>query len=108
MVMGGAAVWGWGLFSTSYHPVEESKLCYHALTSRTGKLEPQAREYLKTRLYSNAATWVSPSWIQDWRINFGPVDEAALQGLDAIKDAESPGDVYRKAMQKHGYKVQPD
>ena len=101
-VLGAGGCWGWGWFSTKYHVIEESKLCYSALTDHAAKLQPQTREYLKARLYSNAATWVSPSWMEGWAINFGPVDDAALGGLDPIKDAETTSTVYQVAMRKHG------
>jgi hypothetical protein len=39
VLIGFAACWGFGLFATHYHPVEESKLCHHALTTEPEKLE---------------------------------------------------------------------
>src|SRR6478752_7612349 len=85
-LLGFSVCYVWGCFTTSYHPIEESKLCYLALTDHPERLQPQTREYLKARLYSNAAIWVRPSWMAGWRLDFGPVDDSALSGLVAIKD----------------------
>lgn len=102
IVLGGAASWSFGFFCTRYHVIEESKLCYSALTDHPDKLQPQTREYLKARLYWNADVWVSRSWMAGWHLDFGPVDDAALAGLQAIKDASSTAEVYRGALAKHG------
>jgi hypothetical protein len=103
--LGIAGTWGWGLFSTHYHPIEESKLCYLALTQHRERLHPQTREYLKGRYYSNAAIWISPDWMSGWMEDFGPVDDAALGGLDPIKDVSSTEEVRQAALQKHGVKA---
>jgi hypothetical protein len=101
VLIGFAACWGFGLFATHYHPVEESKLCYHALTTEPEKLEPQTREYLKARYYWNAAVWVTPSWQAGWLTDFGPVDDSLLVGLHPYKDASTSSEVYQAALRKH-------
>lgn len=100
--LGVAACWSFGFFSTRYHPIEESKLCYMALREHSDTLHPQTREYLKARLYWNADVWVSKSWMAGWQLDFGPVDDAALGGLKAIKDASSTAEVYRDVLTKYG------
>lgn len=101
VLIGFAACYSSGWFFTSSHPIEESKLCYVALKEHPERLQPQTREYLKARLYWNAARWVRPSWMAGWEIDFGPVDDSALGGLDATKDATSTSDIYRDALSKH-------
>jgi hypothetical protein len=100
LAVGTAATWGFGLFCTSYHPIEEAKLCHLALSQHSASLQPQTREYLKGRLYWNASTWISPSWLQDWDIDFGPVDESVLGGISFIKGPSTYEEVYRDALQK--------
>ena len=96
-----------GYFATSYHPVEESKLCHLALTDHHERLQPQTREYLKARLYSDAAIWVRPSWMAGWQLDFGPVDDSALGGLIAIKDAASTPEIDHAALTRHGITPKP-
>ncbi|MEP6671055.1 MAG: hypothetical protein ABJF10_17985 [Chthoniobacter sp.] len=87
--------------SQPYQPVEEAKICYAALRYAPDRLTPQLREYLKGRLYWNAAYWIQPSWLVGWHIDFGPVDESLLDNVPWAKDA-SPGDeVYHAAMLRH-------
>lgn len=100
VILGSAGTWGFGLFSTSYHPIEEAKLCHLALSEHSASLQPQLREYLKGGLYWNASVWISPSWLRGWGIDFGPVDESALAGISPIKDAASCEEVYRDALRK--------
>jgi len=100
--LGVAACGSFGFFSTRYHPVEESKLCYLALKEHSDQLQPQTREYLKARLYWNAYAWVSPSWLAGWQLDFGPVDDSALGGLKPIKDASSTAEIYRDVLTKYG------
>lgn len=107
VVVGVVACWGFGLFATHYHPVEESKLCYQALTEHPEKLQPQTREYLKARYYWNAAVWVSPSWQAGWQTDFGPVDDSLLAGLDPYKDASTSSKVYQDALRKHQLSTSP-
>jgi hypothetical protein len=96
-----AAGWYWGFLRQPYQPIDEAKMCYSALTNSKLELQPQAREYLKGRLYWNAAIWISPSWLNDWHIDFGPVDDSALAGLDFAKDASTSKEVYQEALRKH-------
>jgi hypothetical protein len=102
ILLGFGACYGWGYMATRYHVIEESKLCYDALKNHPDKLQSQTREYLKERLYWNAAVWVSPSWISDWQIDFGPVDDAALGDLRGIKDWSSSAQVYHDALVRQG------
>lgn len=102
VLLGFGACYGFGSFATAYHPIEESKLCYLALTDHPERLQPQTREYLKARLYSNAAIWVRPSWMAGWQLDFGPVDDSALGDLIAIKDAASTTEIYHAALSRHG------
>ena len=102
VLLGAGASWGFGFFAASYHPSEESKLCYDALTNYSEKLHPQTREYLKSRLYWNAAVWMSVPSMSGWKFDFGPVDDSALAGVPSIKDATSSAEVYRAALTKHG------
>lgn len=106
-LLGVAACYGFGYFATSYHPIEESKLCYLALTEHSDRLQPQTREYLKARLYSNAAIWVRPSWMAGWQFDFGPVDDTTLGGVVAIKDASSTAEIYQAALSKRGIAPKP-
>ena len=94
---------GWlgGFGRQPYAPIEEAKICYNALIESPASLDPQTREYLKARLYSNAATWIRAGWLDGWHLDFGPVDDTALAGLDPIKDAETTRDVYEAALRKH-------
>ena len=101
VLLGIGACWGFGMFASHYHPVEESKLCYNALTNHPENLQPQMREYLKARYYWNAAVWVSPSWQVGWQTDFGPVDDSLLAGLDPYKDASTSSEVYQEALRKH-------
>ena len=101
-LLGVGACYGFGYFATSYHPIEESKLCYLALTDHPDRLQPQTREYLKARLYSNAANWVHPSWMAGWQLDFGPVDDTALGGVIAIKDSTGTSEIYQAALTRHG------
>ncbi|MBK8039077.1 MAG: hypothetical protein IPK22_18395 [Verrucomicrobiaceae bacterium] len=95
------AAWSLDLLGSTYHSVEEAKICYSALTDSDHPLQPQTREFLKGRLYWNAARWISPSWLEDWHIDFGPVETAKLEGLPFAKDAVSADEVYRSALAKH-------
>ncbi len=76
-------------------------MCYSALTHSQQPLQPQTREYLKGRLYWNAATLISPSRLEDWHIDFGPIETAKLEGLPFAKGAVSADEVYRSALKKH-------
>ena len=76
-------------------------MCYLALTETPSVLQPQTREYLKGRLYWNASVWISPSWLDGWHIDFGPVDDSALAGLRFAKDASTSAEVYQTALSKH-------
>ena len=107
ILVGVSACWGFGLFATSYHSTEESKICFAALQNDSAKLNPQTREYLKARLYWNAAVWMTRPQMSGWNFDFGPVDDSALAGLVAIKDASSSADVYRDALSKHGVTPKP-
>ena len=101
LVIGMLGSWSFGLFSTRYHPIEETKLCYVALKDQSANLSPQTREYLKARYYWNAAVWISPSWMAGLRADFGPVDDSVLAGLDPYKDASSSAEVYEQAQRIH-------
>ena len=107
-LLGVAACWSYGLFSTRYHPIEESKLCYLALREHSDELQPQTREYLKARLYWNADVWVAKSWMSGWQLYFGPVDDSVLGGLKAIKDTTSTAEVYRDVLIKYGITPKPN
>ncbi len=100
ILVGGGLAWAFGVFATRYHPIEESKLCYNALRNHPEQLHPQTREYLKARLYWNAAHWIPSSWLWGWKLDFGPVDDAALGGINPIKDASSTAEVYSDAIKK--------
>ena len=90
------------LLGSTYHPIEEAKMCYAALTDPDQKLHPQTREYLKGRLYWNAATWIDDSsWFEDWHLDFGPVDTSSLEGLRFAKDATGAEELYRAALTRH-------
>jgi len=100
-----AVGWYRGFLGQPYQPIEEAKMCYLALTQTPSVLQPQTREYLKGRLYWNAAVWISPSWLDGWHIDFGPVDESALAGLYVVKDASTNAEVYQAAITKHPHAV---
>jgi len=95
-----AAGWYFDFLRQPYKPVEEAKICYSALTSAK-TLAPQTREYLKGRLYWNAARWISPDWLEGWHIDFGPVNDTNLAGIVFVKDAVSNLEIYQEALQKH-------
>ena len=80
--------------------VREATMCYVALTDSTTTLQPQTREYLKGRLYWNAAVEIRPGYLDGWRIDFGPVDTTALMGLGYIKDAATDDDIYQAALRR--------
>lgn len=92
-------------FSSARHALDETKLCHLNLTDKTRVVHPQTREYLKARLYNNAVYWISPSYMQGLISDFGPVDEAALEGISAIKDPTMKSDLYESAMEKHGIHI---
>jgi len=105
LLTGATGAWIIGFFNNfgrqPFHAVEETKLCYIALSSKNLQLQPQTREYLKGRLYWNAAVWVEPGWLEDWHIDFGPVDDGILAGLTFVKDGSASEEVYRNALSKH-------
>ncbi len=84
-----------------YRPIEEAKICYINLEASWGSLDPQLREYLKVRLYSAAANYVNEGWLEGWEIDFGPVDDAVLSPVYAVKNASPTEEVYEAAMQRH-------
>jgi hypothetical protein len=101
-VAGLGAGWFLGFLPSSRHALEETKLCGIALRLYSSELHPQTREYLKARLYSNAAFWVSPSWMEGILSDYGPVDDIVLKGVPAIKGDVSNEEVYQLAMEKNG------
>jgi len=86
---------------TIYRGLDEAKVCYYALTHTKGVLDPQTREYLKGRLYFNAAYEIQSGWLQGYHIDFGPVDDAPLKGLKFMKDITTSDEVYMDALKKH-------
>ncbi len=101
VLLGVAVGWYVGVTQQPYSAVAEAKMCYHALTVGAGTLEPQTREYLKGRLYWKDAVEIRPGWLDGWRIDFGPVDDAALKGLAYIKDASTSEEIYQAALRRH-------
>lgn len=94
-----------GFFAALYmdsHAIEEFKMCHVNLTTHCStNLTPQTREYLKERLYWNAAVLIPAGFFPDYQFDFGPVDESALNGITGIKDCSTSQDVYEYAMEKH-------
>ncbi len=84
-----------------YQPIEEAKISYHNLEEHWGELDPQLREYLKARLYSASANYVHEGWLDGWDIDFGPVDDAVLSPVYAIKNASPTEEVYEAALRRH-------
>ena len=77
-------------------------MCYAALTSPEKTLQPQTREYLKGRLYWNAAHWIDDSsMLEGWHLDFGPIDASALGGLGFAKDATGADEIYKAALARH-------
>jgi hypothetical protein len=83
-----------------FHALEESRMANGALTQKEVQLSPQLREYLKGRLYWNAAVWIPKGWL-DSDIDHGPIDETALGSLRIAKDGTENIDVYLSAIKKH-------
>lgn len=93
-----------GYFESQHHAMEEARLCYQALSTPkvSVHLQPQIREYLKGRLYWNAAMWIgSSAEVDEWHINFGPVDTSLLQGVAFDKDSVNGEEIYRAALARH-------
>ena len=80
LLVGFGVGWISGAARQPYSPVAEAKVCYAALTESNQTLQPQTREYLKARLYWDAAVEIRPGWLDGWHIDFGPVDDGALLG----------------------------
>ena len=105
-MIGLGAGWICGVyFSSVNHALEETKLCDISVNDKMITLHPQTREYLKARLYSNAAYWISPSWMEGMMSDMGPVDEAVLSRIIAIKGPETTRDAYQRAMEKNGIPI---
>ncbi len=79
--------------------VEELKVAARALRQPEENLVPQTREYLKARIYSLLARGVRADWTGD-DLDFGPVDQSALQGIDPIKGSATLDEVYQFAFGK--------
>lgn len=84
-----------------YQPIEEAKICYTNLEQDPQSQSPQLREYLKARLYSASANYISEGWLDGWQIDFGPVDDSVLGGVYAIKNASETREVYEAALSRH-------
>jgi hypothetical protein len=89
----------------SKHAVEEFKICHSHLAQDAEKLAPQTKEYMKERLYWNAAVWIEPKRISSYRFDFGPVDVSLLGAARGIKDDSTSEEIYRDAMTIHGQNV---
>ncbi len=93
VLIGGAAVFAISYFQVRknqpYQPIEEAKICHANLKMDRERpfLTLQTREYLKARLYANAADYINRGWLVGWEWDYGPVDEDALGGIYAIKNA---------------------
>lgn len=89
------------LTSESRHALEEVRMSHQVLTDSQVNMNPQAREYLKGRMYWNASVWVPTGWLDGMNIDLGPVDEGVLAGLQVAKDGSTVAEVYQAAIKKH-------
>ncbi|HET6408622.1 MAG TPA: hypothetical protein VFG14_12125 [Chthoniobacteraceae bacterium] len=78
--------------------IAEFKVHHHNLQSEN--LEPQLREYLKSRIYS-LATLLESRDLQGYQFDFGPPDTKILAGVSGIKGAETEIEIYQLAQRKH-------
>jgi len=86
-----------------YKPVEEFRTA-HILLTDGSDLNPQLREYLKLRVYWNAAVMIRSEWLEGYKFDFGPVDESILGDAGKIKGPSKIEEFYPAAMEKHGQK----
>lgn len=83
------------------HALEETRLALLNLSKPEAALAPQLREYLKARVYANAARWATAGSLAGVKIDFGPVNMDILDGVSIDKD--SPAWMfYEDAMLVHG------
>ncbi len=81
------------------YAIEEIKVCEANLAYHNPS--PQLREYLKTRLYWNAAhnmRYRDDFFTGSLKLDYGPVDTHILGEISGIKDAASPRDIYTMAL----------
>ena len=76
-------------------------MAQRVLLNNQEAVAPQLREYLKGRLYWNAAVWIPSGWLSDLAIDHGPIDEKVLGSIAIAKDGTAPSDIYFAAMKKH-------
>lgn len=100
-VIGWSACWYAVYRPQPCQPVGEAKICYYNLETHSDTMAPQLREYMKARLYSVSASHIGEGWLDDWEIDFGPVDQSVLGPIYAIKNASSLESVYEAALSRH-------
>jgi len=102
----------WGMWDgIGKHAIEEAKICCANLDFYTNGMSPQAREYMKARLYWNSAQHI-PAKDFAFERDYGPIDLTVLGTLLAAKDpTASYATYYEEAKAKHlrprGPNVQP-
>jgi hypothetical protein len=87
--------------TSDVHVVEEVKICTANITKPD--IAPQLREYLKERLYWNAAIWMHyrpDFFVGAQRLDFGPVDTKILGTARGIKDCSTSEEVYWAVLEK--------
>jgi hypothetical protein len=56
---------------------------------------------MKARLDSVSSSHIREGWLDDWEIDFGPVDQSVLRPIYAIKNASSVESVFEGALSRH-------
>jgi len=109
-ILVGAVLAGVVLYYATYdmRTLEEVKVC--TANIQKTDIEPQLREYLKERLYWNAAVWMRNRrdfFTGSQQLDFGPVDTKVLGNARGIKDSSSSLEVYEAALKKFGMQRKP-
>ncbi|MBL8523649.1 MAG: hypothetical protein JNN20_08170 [Betaproteobacteria bacterium] len=84
-----------------FHALEETRMANGMITQKEVPVAPQLREYLKGRVYWNAAVWIPKGWLFGANIDHGPIDEKVLGDVGIAKDGTPALDVYLHAIKKH-------
>jgi len=96
----GGAVGYWQATVSAFRHSVIAEFKVHHLTLQDSSIQPQLREYLKSRVYFLAGS-LRPKDLQGYDFDFGSVNESTLNGISGIKDCTTESDVYRNAMQTH-------
>lgn len=81
----------------AYSTLQEFQV--HSTKLSESNLQPQTREYLKSRIYY-LTCHIDAHNLKHYKLDYGPVDEAILAGLSGVKGGDSPSDAYACALEK--------